>query len=471
MKKVVSLTLAILMLIGLCACGKKSKDSSLMVGFGRAVITPTVSVPLGGYGNVESRMSENVLDDLMGTCIAFTEGDQTILMFSVDAIRSVERWTTALRKRVERELGVPAENVMVMSTHTHSAPELTSNMECITVNYWKTYMDGLVAAAKDALDDRASATLYAGKTEVKGMNFVRHYLLNDGTYAGSNFGDWSSGIKAHATQNDPEMQLVKIDRAGDKKDVVMMNWAAHPCFTGGATVKDISSDYIGTCRTAFEKQTGMSFFFIQAAAGNQNGFSLIDSEGPALDNQSYGTKLAEAAIAALDGVKKVEGSGLKVTQKKVLYDTNTGSTEKRAEAQQIINLWKSSGDREAANALARQYGISSVYEAQAILNRLSNSQIKTKQIIMNVTRLGGIGFVHVPWEMFTNQSVYIKEKSVFETTIIATMSNDAYGYFPSKEAYEYNGSGCYESYGAQFKKGVAEDMADELLNMLKGIKN
>ena len=41
------------------------------------------------------------------------------------------------------------------------------------------------------------------------------------------------------------------------------------------------------------------------------------------------------------------------------------------------------------------------------------------------------------------------------------------GYYPTKEAYGY---GCYESYTARFASGVAEDVADEFVQMLKDVQ-
>ena len=75
MKRMFCLLLAVLMVAALCACGSKeptvSKKKGLHVGFGQADITPEFGVPLGGYGNVESRLAANLLDKLYVSCLAF----------------------------------------------------------------------------------------------------------------------------------------------------------------------------------------------------------------------------------------------------------------------------------------------------------------------------------------------------------------------------------------------------------------
>ena len=474
MKRLICFVLAAVLVAGLCACGTdnttaKNKEG-LHVGFGQADITPAFGVPLGGYGNVESRLAANLLDKLYVSCLAFQDGEDVLLLYSFDAIRSQQNWTDELRARVSVATGVKKENIMVTSTHTHSAPELNYSGDNVAQTYRDLYMAGALEAAQAAIADMDKATMSMGTVTTEKMAYVRHYEMRDGSYAGSNFGDFSYGIKDYATKNDPEMRLVKIDRENEEKtDILLCNWQVHPCFTGGAEQYNISADFIGAARNEFKTQTGMEFFYIQGAAGNQSGFSLIAEDTNGLDNMGYGKALAKYAMDAMPNLTAVEGSGIAVVSKDVEYTVNRegADEETQKKAKEVVDLWVTSDSRDLANALAKEYGIQSVYEANAILDRAGRTK-ETEIIHLDVTRVGGIAFVHAPYEMFADNSLYIKEKSVFgENTVIATMSNGAWGYFPTKFAYQY---GCYESYSAMFTAGVAEDMANEFLSMLEEVK-
>ena len=471
MKKLISIVLIAAITLGLCACsGGVMGPKGLQVGFGQADITPEMGVPLGGYGNVESRLASFKMDPLYVSCLAFREGDEALLLFSFDAIRSVQNWTDELRARVSLATGVKAEYIMVTSTHTHSAPELNYSGENVAQTYRDTYMNKATEAAVAAIADLGKATVSVGNVVTEKMSYVRHYKMKDGSYAGSNFGDFNLGIQDYATKNDPEMRLVKFDREDEEKtDILLCNWQVHPCFTGGATELVVSADFIGAARNEVKTQTGMEFFYIQGAAGNQSGFSLIPEDTNGLENVGYGKAVAQYAIDGLAGLKPVEGSGIQVESKDVPYAVNRegADEETQKKAREVVDLWTTSGSRDIANALAKQYGIQSVYEANAILDRVNRTKVN-ETIHLDVTRIGGIAFVHAPYEMFSDQSLFIKENSPFgENTIIATMSNHAWGYFPSRAAYEY---GCYESYGAMFVAGVAEDIADEFIGMLDRVK-
>ena len=84
MKKIISILLIIVLVLGLCACGNSGKDegTSLEVGYAKERIMPDQPVPLGGYGKSDRRITDNFLDYLYATCIAFKWGDEVILWFT-----------------------------------------------------------------------------------------------------------------------------------------------------------------------------------------------------------------------------------------------------------------------------------------------------------------------------------------------------------------------------------------------------
>ena len=91
MKKLLSILLAVAIVFGLCACagsGSEGKDETklegLCAGYSRIDVTPSFSVGLGGYSNAETRRSEGVVSKIYVTCIAFSEGEETVLLYTVD---------------------------------------------------------------------------------------------------------------------------------------------------------------------------------------------------------------------------------------------------------------------------------------------------------------------------------------------------------------------------------------------------
>jgi GNAT superfamily N-acetyltransferase len=103
-----------------------------------------------------------------------------------------------------------------------------------------------IKTAKEALETRSAATIEVSVAETKGLNFVRHYLTNKGTYVGDNYGI-HSGVTAiaHETEADNDLQVIKFDRE-EGKDVVIVNFQAHPHLEG--KTYNYSSQTVGAIR-------------------------------------------------------------------------------------------------------------------------------------------------------------------------------------------------------------------------------
>jgi len=488
MKKILSLLLVAVLAFGICACGKQEKENvnndsqkgaafeagKLYAGFGRTDISPDNPTPLGGYGQSQNRMHNAVVDPLYATCIAFTDGDQTFLLFTVDAVRSNGDWTDAVRQQVNELYGIPAGNVQIVSTHTHGAPETTSNMAVVTGEYTKIYTEGLVEAAKQAMADRSEVKMYQGAVQTENLTFVRHVLMNDGTVAGPNFGSWSSGVKEYMVENDPEMLLLKLDRVDEsKKDILMMNFQSHPVFTGGSDKTEVSADYVGACRRVLEEQTGMHFAFFLGACGNQTPTSYFPKDNntmPYADKLSgsdrtyitYGEALAQYALDLLPTLTELPGAGIETTTRTVTVKTNKNQDASRImDAQMVVDKWEAEG-RDVGNSVARQLGFDSVYEANGLLGQ--SELPPSYEITVYATRIGGLNFVNAPYEMFSTNSLYIKDNAPAGAfTMVFTQSNQAWGYITDMKAHEYK---CYENFGGTFAPGSGELLAENMVEML-----
>ena len=466
-KRIFALVLSAVLFLSVAGCGQKeaapeNTQPVLMAGFGQEDITPVGSVPMGGYGKSSQRMSEGVAYPLYATCIAFTYGEEKVLLFTQDLINS--QWTGVVRPMISSATGVPQDRIMICATHTHHTPDQGSN-EASIKSYQQLYITAMIKAAQSALDDCAAATLYMGETKTERLNFVRHYLLSDGTYGGDNFGDFSSNtIVDHATVGDPQMLVLRVDR-GEKKGITLVNWQAHPCKTeGGSKNRLISPDFITAFRTYYEQKSGTHFAYFTGAAGNQNLSTRISSEDLFLDFWKLGEKLATIAYDVAQNAQPLQGTGITTAIEQHEYAMNHEGEDKLTEALEVVAYWQGVSTTEA-NVLARKYGFSSVYEASAIRSRPNRPATSTYEI--NAMNIGGFSLVTAPYEMFSNTALYIKEHSPFENTMVFSCANGSNGYFPTEEAYDYR---SYEGTTARFARGCAEDSAQALVALLEQVK-
>ena len=443
--------------------------NKLSVGFGRASITPLESVPLGGYGNSHSRFSADVLSDLYAICIAVTDDDNnTVLLNEADHVSIPAEILNPLRQAVAEAVGVPMDHVMIGCTHTHSAPDIHS--EHPSIERHKTYLQGqLVACAKEAMADRKPTTLSMTGTKTKGLSFVRHYVLEDGSYKGPNLNSLSKvPIAFHSSEPDAFMRLVKFTRGGGK-DIVLINWQSHPTRTGFKQFH-VSADIIGVLRDEVEANLDCNCIYFSGASGNINPISFDPKENQYGNYLSQGKALAECALSVKDSFEPIESGKVRVLHQICKEPFNKPDVSLLETAQDVADYFARTNDHEASIAYAESKGLHSQYHARALLNRHKMACEGTTHVDVTMTTcsFGDVAFVAAPYEMFDTNGKYIRDFSPFKATIIATLTNDAISYIPS--AYGFLND-CYEGDCTRVAPGSGERLAQQYVKMLEKIKD
>ena len=468
MKKIIAILLVALLLTA-CAApaaapGEETSAAEVggfRVGFGKIDITPKDEVPLGGYSRSDLRISNGLISYIYATCLAVTDADDNIvLLFTVDLLNPVQ--ISKMLAAVSKGTGISEENIVISMTHTHSAPDLSNTKHTSIQNYVKLLEEKLPKAALAAIEDLKPATISGGSIETEGMNFIRHYRMNDGTIAGDNFGDTSSGYAGHHHDADPTLQLLKFTREGGK-DIYVTNFQTHPHQTGGSDKYNISADIIGEYRDNLEAATGALVMYFSGAGGNINSVSRIKEEQATTDFKAWGKKMAEYA-------QKIElqplASGKVQATTEIMYGKINHSMDEYAVlCKDLYERWDSGQiDVAEVKRLGLEAGLklNSGQNARSIYQRSTMGE--TYDFNITTVAFGDVAFVAAPCEMFDTMGVYIKEHSPFGMTIIATLANDSVGYLPTLETFEY---GSYETDTCRFAPGIAEEMAEQFVTMLK----
>lgn len=423
MKRFLCLTLAVLLALGLLACGgnaekeegkaeKPAWAGQFAVGYGRADVTPDHSVGMRGFGDV--RQSTGVLNKLYITCIAVTdETDNTVLLYTFDCKNMGEAKLRTIREAVAAKTEIPVEKIFIGATHTHSSPDAIE--EYVTFSAEKA-----VLAAQDALADRDVATIEYAAGDVPNMTFVRHYVTNKGNVVGDNFYPDGAGSRVkHTTEADKQMRIIRVNREG-KKPIVMVNWMGHASTASSSWTEFgkihrnyLTSDYIGACREYVESKLDCNFAMFMGASGNLNVVGALDGENKGITTPQYAEKLGNSVLSILE--------------------TMTAGTTGKVSVE--------------TGKLESQYGPLSV----------------------NAIGFGSIGIITGSMEMFDTTSMAIREKSPYDITFVMTLTNGSAGYMPTKECFGY--PNCYEVREGGFFEGSAEQAVEiysDLLAKTKG---
>ena len=358
-KRIIAFICVLALLLGtpIASVEAASATDTYQVGFGKVDITPEVDsknpqLAMGGYGDQSSRRATAIMTPqflktqiskgyseldkslansipsnanenmyhLYASCIAITDAaDTTVLLMTLDVINISTTQSQTMAQAIKDATGVPVENITITSTHTHSAPTVTST-DYEANNEWRdvTITNGLVQAAVAAMSNRGAATMWEGSVKATGTASIRHYYTSTTSepmldaegkrhVEGSNFGSIYGSGKTSVKSADEDMNILMFKMEDSKqKDIVLCNYRVHPCRDSSSSVFDhesdtgyraISSDYIGPMRDALE-QAGYNFAYFQGSAGN------VASKG-GMSSYHYGTNLASYALSGLKNLTQV----------------------------------------------------------------------------------------------------------------------------------------------------------------------
>jgi hypothetical protein len=381
----------------------------------------------------------------------------------VDVLEMSDGMMDNLRIEITSEFpDLKPENIFFGATHTHSAPSTIYADNEPEGKYRQDFIGYMPQAAKIALADLAPATVEACKFQLEGMNFVRHYLMNDGTYAGSNFGKKDSGYKEHTYDVNHEMILVNFPREG-KDDVLLVNWAAHPAnpYDEAIGLLNISADHPGWCRDELEKLTGAKVAYFNGASGDVVINSNIAELNHGMNAKQYGIKLGQLAYEHYDELKPVEVDAVKSTGQEVTVNVEHELEHLVFQCMEIASL-KNNGQKALADQMAWDLGLSSCYHAAVIAGRARLPATQEREI--NALRIGPVSFTTGTYEMASQHAEELKAASPYEFTFQICGNNR---YIPREEAIDYH---SYEGDTRFYTRETGDMMVEKYLEMLESIQ-
>ncbi|MBQ3865290.1 MAG: hypothetical protein II776_00180 [Clostridia bacterium] len=471
-------------------------ESKLTAGFARMDITPEKGgIPLAGFGATHLRLGTRVLDPLFLHAVALGQGDEAVcVMLTGDMILLPDGIYKTMRDAVAEATGLPAETIFIGGTHTHSGPDMGSSMESMKKYRAEELIPKMTEAARRAIADLKPASLSYGSIQAglpgAWLNFTRHYYMvekskldhytdEDRHVVGDCFGNEYASDKehyayvGHEDEADHELQVVKFARdAAD--DVVLLGFAAHATLTGGVFTPNISPDFPGAAvRRLEELLPGTKAVYFQGCCGNVNANTRLPEEGirgltvgSQRDPHVYGSVLAAYAMNVLatpgsltpsETDKVAVASGVCTARRDHSMD---GLLE---ESKKIVAVYNQEGNTPKVREMCREKGFSSVYHCTGVISKFSAPA--EGDIPLRALRVGDVGVVFAPFELFTATGKRIKAGSPFPMTLVKNYSCGYQGYMPSGNTYRQS----YEAIKCPYEFGTADKLEEAYVDLLRSL--
>ncbi len=421
-------------------------EAQLRAGVGKTDITPPLGTPLRGYYN--ERLASNVHDPLFARALVIKDGKNTLVLVIVDNVDVAPMGFKAARERIQKDWNIPASNIVISATHTHTGPE-----------YWDEYEKMLAVkihdAVKIAMQNLQPVVIKSGLGKEEDVSFHRRYLMKDGTVK-FNPGVLNPDIVRPMGPIDPDVGILYFETLCGKPVAVLVNFAMHLDTVGGTEISEDYPYYIGKVLKKILGGQTMVFFGL-GTCGNINHINVKSPETLKGFGRSerIGYALAASVIKQLPALEQDSITSLK-SGSETLYLKIPEYTKKQIEEARINSKKKT--DHESSTPEIR--------EAMKIL-KIEKRKGKPIEAEVQVFGMGDIGIVALPGEIFVELGLEIKRRSPFRHTFILTLSNNSIGYIPNADAFQY---GAYEVEVSRIIPGEGERLVESAVRLLEELK-
>ena len=439
--------------------------AELLAGVAVTDITPPIGYRMSGY--FHERLSTGTLNPLQAKAVVLRQGDESAALVCCDIIGLSLDVSSRARKQAAEKTGIPAENILLAATHSHTGPLYFGALRkhfhdlavakhgkdpCEKVDYPSELVAKIVQAITTANAATKPVQLEAGATVQHGLSFNRRFHMKDGTVR-FNPGVLNPDIVRPAGPIDPEVRIVFLrDTDTNRMPAGLVNFALHLDTVGGTKY---AADYPYYVEQSLRGALGEDFtlLFGTGTCGDINHINVTKKER--LKTEYIGRTLGGTVKERLPELKSIAEPALAVRSEVVHVPLQHYGPDKVAWARENI---KKVGTRELP--FLKQV---EAYKILAIQMRPGD----TIPLEVQVFRLSrDVAIVGLPGEVFVDLGLAIKRASPFQNTLVIELCQDAPGYIPTKKAFA---EGSYETVNSRIAPGGGEIMAESAIRLLKSL--
>lgn len=439
-------------LASLLAAGRAAAQDAppLRAGFAERDITPEVgSEAPGGYGKAYHK---SLHDPCKVRAAVFDDGATRVALVGIDALFIHRETVLAVRDRIAQRTGLPAGNVLIGASHSHSAGPMCGVLpgeydhasklvqklayrDAIAVDpkYLKRVEAAIVDAVCAAHDGRKDAKAGVGRGLERTVAFNRRFKMRGGGTV-THPGQGNPDILEPAGPTDPEVGV--IGAWGPKGELLgcVVNFACHATTSPGG----ISASYVCYLEKAIQGYYGKDavVVFLNGASGditqvdNQSPYRYPSGERWA---QLVGGRVGAEAVKALLAMEPGDLVPLAVKSRVLTFRRRVPAPERVKKCLEMVEQGpKAVGATEWT------------FAKEVLLLDASLQKRPTAEAEVQAVQVGPAVFLTTPAEYFCAFGLEQKGKSGFPFTFPVSLANGCVGYVPTEDAFGPGGGG-YET--------------------------
>src|SRR5690554_965937 len=434
----------------------------LQAGAATTNISPPVNSEM--YGDVTV---VNIHDELRARGLVLDDGEKRLAFVVVDIIGLNRELIDEAKRVIHEETGLLPEHIMVSATHTHSMVRATGSQPFN--EYQKLIIRRIVDVVRKAIYNLEPARVGWGVGSVPEHVFVRRWFMKPGSpvpnpYGGEdkvmmNPGRLNPNIVEPAGEPDPEVTVISVQSLAGRPIALFANYSLH--YVGGVTTGNISADYFAVFADRIQELLGADRQDPPFVGIMSNGTSGdVNNINYAVPGQNYppyarmkvvANDVAKEAMKVYENIEHHDWVSLQSTQEELTLKTRKLDDKMAKIAEEI--LASTDDKRVGPHRSSHRY----------IRGQLSRLKMPDNvNILLQAFKIGDLAIAAIPFEVFAETGLEIKEKSRFKPTFTVSFANGTFGYLPTPRQHEWGG---YESWVSRFEYNTSERIVDTLMEM------
>jgi len=437
-------------------------------------ITPPLDEPI--VGGWSSPPAKHIHDELYAKCLVLDDGKTKLVLVACDSLGIAREVCNAAKQIIHQKTGIPVENMLMAATHTHSSISARDVNRLVESKQLGEYQKFLVMRIADgvrrAVNNLEPARIGWGSVQEPTQVFNRRYFMKPGTptpnpFGGTdkavmNPGQGNPNILKPAGPTDPEVVFLSIQSADGRPIALLANYSLH--YVGPNAGNVISADYfdvfadrIQQLLSADRLEPPFVGIMSNGTSGDINNINAIVKSqkrwAPYEKMRQVADLLAKVVYEAHQKIKFHDWVELGAMQRELTLAVRKPTEKQLSYAHEIL----------AKPDDAKPYHIREKVYAERILQmHESPDQVC---VILQTFRIGELAICAIPFEVFVEIGLEIKEKSPFGQTFTISHANGSFGYLPTAHQHELGG---YETWlGTNMVEIQAADkIVGSLLEML-----
>jgi neutral ceramidase len=402
-----------------------SRAVTLTAGFARRDITPTVGGP-ALYG--VTCFIDQIWDPLEVTALVLDDGEERFAIAGCDISAILEHPYREMTAEIGKAIRISPERVWLNSSHTHSAPYLSTELQrlldpysliAVDYDYIDQVCNALTEAMREATDRAEPVSLSIGSGRVERVASNRRVKLPGGRtihrFARAPV-EWR---RLEEGLIDPDVTVVRFDRKDGSALGAIANYSCHPTAAGGDLHEWVSADFVGVALRQVEAIVGAPILFLQGCAGDIGTGKWTEGTA-AEDTQWMGERLAAGMLAALGSAQPVRSGALRAAETRVHLE---------------LDPFPPLDEMEARLKKAAEGGVSGDVVAAGDALVVARRADEIRRPLVGALNIGDLAISFLPGEVFLRFGLQIRESSPFKHTLVSAYNNLSLQYIPTADQF------------------------------------